>query len=125
LLSAVGLLMVAVVVPLAAVGYGLLLGIAVGGGATAGGVVWANYYGRRYLGSIRGVEGTIKMLAAALGPLPLAVAHDQSGSYLPGFLAFALLAALAAAAALAARGPKARPMAAPRLEARTQKPPVH
>jgi MFS family permease len=125
LLSAVGLLLLALLVPGAAVVYGLLLGIAVGGGSTAGGVVWAEYYGRRYVGSIRGVEGMVKMLAAAVGPLPLAVAHDQFGSYAPGFLAFALLAGLAAAAALGAHPPAAGGTSTSRPGADAQKPPPH
>lgn len=112
LFSAIGLLLTTLIVPAAAVGYGLLLGMAVGGVATAGGVVWVEYYGRRYVGSIRGIEGTVRMVAAALGPLPLAIAHDQFGSYLPGFLAFALMSSLAAGAALIAHAPGARPLSA-------------
>ena len=43
--------------------------------------IWPNYYGRRYLGSIRGAATTMMVAAAALGPLPFALGFDLTGSY--------------------------------------------
>lgn len=96
LVGAVGALASAPAFWPAAIAYGGLLGLAVGGKQTASGVIWANYYGPRHLGAIRGIEGTAKMAAAALGPLPLALARDATGSYLVGLGLFAALTSLAA-----------------------------
>ena len=43
--------------------------------------IWPNYFGRRYLGSIRGVAMMLMVLGSSLGPLPYGVAFDWFGSY--------------------------------------------
>ena len=45
------------------------------------GFLWANYFGRKHLGSIQGVGQTIGVIGASLGPLPLGVAYDIFGTY--------------------------------------------
>lgn len=73
-------------------------------GATAGlfhlvfGVVWADYFGRQNLGAIAGTGTTLVIAGSALGPLPLALAHEALGSY---DLALQVLALLPVALALA------------------------
>ena len=46
-----------------------------------GSVIWANYYGRKHLGSITGVTSMIITLGSSLGPMPMGVARDLLGSY--------------------------------------------
>jgi cyanate permease len=54
-------------------------------------VIWAIYFGRQHLGSITGLTTTILIAGAALGPMPLGVAHDLLGSYNQALTLFALL----------------------------------
>lgn len=58
---------------------------------TAGTVVWVNYYGRGNQGVIRGAAMSAMILAAALGPIPLAMANDRLGTYAPALVAFAVI----------------------------------
>jgi sugar phosphate permease len=67
-------------VPLALL-YGVLMGVNGGLSQTIGGVVWADYFGRRHLGAIAGLASTISVIGSALGPLPLGLARDLLGSY--------------------------------------------
>ncbi|MFN8443362.1 MAG: MFS transporter [Caldilineaceae bacterium] len=66
-----------------AVGYGMLSGLCSGSFRVIDAVVWAKYFGRRYLGAIRGVTmfGTIG--GTALGAYPLGWSVDRWGSYDP------------------------------------------
>ncbi|MDP7262427.1 MAG: hypothetical protein QF676_07505 [Dehalococcoidia bacterium] len=67
------------------------------------------YFGRRHLGSIRGVANFGTMTAAALGPLPLALSIDQTGSYTVGLIAYMALPPLCGIAALLAGKPRKLP----------------
>jgi len=44
-------------------------------------VLWPNYFGRMYLGSIRGAATVFMVLGSALGPLPFGVGYDLTGGY--------------------------------------------
>lgn len=68
---------------LGAVGFGVLMGLCSGSFRVIDSVVWAKYFGRRYLGAIRGVTmfGTIG--GTALGAYPLGWSVDHWGSYDP------------------------------------------
>ncbi|MCF7927208.1 MAG: hypothetical protein K9L74_06530 [Candidatus Izimaplasma sp.] len=44
-------------------------------------VVWANYFGRKYLGSIRGAATVLMVIGSALGPLPFGINYDLTGNY--------------------------------------------
>ena len=92
--------------------YGGMIGFASGFAMTISAVIWPNYYGRRSIGSIRGVATTVMVAAAALGPLLLSLGFDLTGSY-PTVLGIALvLPAACGVMAFAARppaGPKLRP----------------
>jgi MFS family permease len=84
--------------PVIAVVYAGLLGLQGGIIRTTGTVVWINYYGRLYQGAVRGLAMSIMVIAAAFGPLPLALAKDHFGSYqlaLGCFLVFPLIAGVA------------------------------
>jgi sugar phosphate permease len=64
-----------------AFGFGLIMGVQGGIGALVINVVYANYFGRRHLGSIAGLAATVQVAGSALGPMPLGIARDLLGSY--------------------------------------------
>ena len=90
-----------------AVLYGCLLGLQGGIIRTAGTAVWINYYGRQHQGAIRGVAMAAAVLAAAIGPLPLALCWDQTGSYRMALGVYAVLPLVAGLCVLSARRPLA------------------
>ncbi len=59
----------------------LFYGTAVAVQAVALNVLWPNYFGRLYLGSIRGAATVFMVLGSALGPLPFGVGYDLTGGY--------------------------------------------
>ena len=85
----------------------VLFGAAVGLNMVVQGVIWAQYYGWRFVGTIRGVVLPIAVLAGGLGA-PLAGAlRDASGSYRTSWLI--VLGACAVAGALIFRARPPRP----------------
>lgn len=44
-------------------------------------VAWPNYFGRFYLGSIRGAATVFMVIGSALGPLPFGISYDLTGDY--------------------------------------------
>ena len=86
--------------------YSALLGLHGGIIRSAGCIVWINFFGRKHQGAIQGMSMSIMVLAAALGPVPPALAHDLSGSYEPALWLFLVLPALAGIAVLSASPPK-------------------
>lgn len=85
--------------------YGAVLGLSMGFLMNSMQSVWPAYFGRKHLGSIRGITNFGTMTAAAIGPLPLAASFDLSGSYTAGLIIYMTLPPLCAAAALAAGNP--------------------
>ena len=73
-------------------------------------VLWAEYFGRRSLGTARGVGMPFTILFAAGGPVFFGALFDLTGSYDGSFLAF--MGALAGAAFLVTRIPSRPPGAA-------------
>ncbi len=61
--------------------YGILLGVMMGILSIAEGIIWPDYFGRRYLGGIRGITMMIMVIGSAFGPLPFGVAFDRFGGY--------------------------------------------
>ena len=59
----------------------LFYGASVAVQGVALGVIWPNYYGRQYLGSIRGAATVFMVLGSALGPLPFGIGFDLTGGY--------------------------------------------
>ena len=57
--------------------YGLSAGIQM----LALNVLWPDYFGRKYLGSIRGAATVFMVIGSALGPLPFGIYYDLSGNY--------------------------------------------
>ncbi len=58
---------------------------------TAGTIVWVNFYGRQNQGVIRGAAMSAMILAAAIGPMPLAMSNDTFGTYDPVLVAYVLI----------------------------------
>ena len=98
--------------PWQALVYGGMLGLGGGFSMTTNAVIWPNYYGRRHLGSIRGIVSTCMVGFAALGPLPFGLLFDLTDSYATAILVFLAMPTACAAAALLARPPQKRETAA-------------
>ncbi len=45
------------------------------------GVMWPNFFGRKYLGSIQGVATFFTVFGSGFGPLPFGMVYDKMGSY--------------------------------------------
>lgn len=91
--------------PLLAYVSAAMFGLGVGAMFTLLPVAWADLFGRRSFGAIRGIALAIQVLAQAAGPLLSGVLRDRTGSYDLSLSCFAALAALAAVAALLTRPP--------------------
>ena len=70
-------------------------------------LVWADYYGRQYLGTIRGVTMSVQVGGQALGPVIAGFMFDYLDSYRIPFAFFAVAVFLAGIMALAAKPPQA------------------
>ena len=84
----------------------VLFGAGVGLNMVVQGVIWAHYYGWRFVGTIRGVVLPLIVLAGGLSA-PLAGAlRDASGSYRVSWLAALVLCAVAGVLIFSARPPR-------------------
>ena len=61
--------------------YGGIMGVQMGIQAIIRGVVWPDYFGRKHLSTIRGVNMMAGVIGSALGPLPFGYAFDVFGGY--------------------------------------------
>ena len=86
-----------------AVVYVTVMGVAGGAHHIVQGVIWAHYYGRHGLGRVQGSAMTINFCASAVGPLPLAIFHDLTGTYTVGMLVMMALPVLSILALVKAR----------------------
>jgi MFS family permease len=68
-------------------------------------VAWPSYFGRKHLGSIRGVGFAVGVVGAAIGPIPFGLAYDLSGGYTPAIAGLLILPVVAAIAVTQARPP--------------------
>ena len=73
-------------------------------------VIWANYFGRSHLGTIRGVAHVGAIAFSAMGPLPFGFLFDLTDAYTMPVLIFLALPAVSAVAALMALPPQRRAM---------------
>lgn len=71
-------------------------------------LMWANYYGRNSLGSIRGVFLPVTQVTLAISPLFSGYVFDTAGTYAPAFLIFGLLFGFGMVAILLAKPPMQR-----------------
>lgn len=68
-------------------------------------VVWPNYFGRQYIGSINGIAMAVMVIGSALGPLPFGLFYDAFGGYDEVLWILLLLPALGILAAALATPP--------------------
>ena len=85
-----------------------LLGAGVGGLHTLLRIAWADYYGRRHLGSIRGVTLPVQIAGQACGPVIAGFMWDFRDSYYEAFMFFAIAVAVGAALVLYSTPPSRR-----------------
>ena len=83
-----------------------LFGSGIGGLLTLLPVAWADYFGRRNFGAIRGITLPAQVVGQALGPVLAGALYDVTGAYHVALAVFAALAAAAAMVVLAARPPE-------------------
>jgi MFS family permease len=81
LLAAMMILVQVMNSPVEAFSYAALLGLVSGGFRVMDAVVWAKYYGRLHLGSIKGATMIGVIGGTALGAYPLGLSLDYTGSY--------------------------------------------
>ena len=82
--------------PLMAYLYGITLGVFSGMMFTVTLVIYADYFGRNHLGSIRGIVSPIQQITNASGPLVASLAFDSTGNYTAILWAFAALTTVTA-----------------------------
>ena len=85
--------------------YAGILGFSMGFSQIVSPVIWANYYGRKSIGSIKGFVATIVVGSAAIGPFPLAWLVDYTGSYEKSVSLFIVLPILCIISAILAKPP--------------------
>ncbi len=86
----------------------LLLGIAAGGGMQLDNQAWADYYGRREIGTIMGYWNFFRVGFSSGGPLFAAWMFDLLGSYTVTFGIFAVFCLLAGIVLIFAKPPRKR-----------------
>lgn len=107
-LAAAGYSMIWIATPLHGYLSAALFGLGMGGVLTILPIAWADYFGRRSFGAIRGVALTVQVVAQASGPLISGILRDHTGDYVVSLWTFTALAAFAVLAALLTVAPKAR-----------------
>ncbi len=89
--------------------YAAVYGLGFGGFRVLENMLFANYFGRRRLGTIAGFAKPFHLLTNAAGPLLASLSFDLRGSYTPAFILFSLAYLFASIALLLATPPKRRP----------------
>ena len=100
----VGTLLVASSVPMVFL-FAVVYGVSVGGHAVLSSVVWADYFGREFVGTIRGALTPLTTGSIAIGPLLVGLGYDIAGSYLEVFLGLLALYLLGSVLILLAKPP--------------------
>ena len=93
--------------------YSAFFGFGLGGMLSVPPVAYADYYGRRSLGAIRGVAEPLTSGGQAVGAVAAGAAFDLTGNYQIAFVAFAILGALTMVMVQLARPPRYVPEAVP------------
>ena len=100
------LLLLAVDTPTLAIAWGVFYGFAQGGSVPLQRLAFADYFGRRHLGSIEGVARAVTNWTQAAGPIAASLAFDLTDSYRIIFIVFLVSNIAAAALAAIANPPK-------------------
>jgi sugar phosphate permease len=106
LLAAVMVLVLAVNSLTLVYAYGVLLGVMQGMSGMLTASVYAHYFGRRYLGEIKGMVTTILVGGTAVGPVLFSVGQDIFGSYQQPIWLLALIPAAIAMTAIFIKPPE-------------------
>lgn len=85
-----------------------LYGIGLGGGWVLQEIVWATYFGRVSLGTVRGLGILVTHAFGAAGAPFFGFVHDATGSYSSSFVAFVVALVISAILSLVARAPRLR-----------------
>ncbi|MDP2953731.1 MAG: MFS transporter [Chloroflexota bacterium] len=85
--------------------YAIAYGTGLGGIFTLEAVIFADYFGRNFLGSIRGFVLPFQTVGAAIGPLVSGLFYDLTGHYEGAFAIFAVGFGLSALLAFMAKRP--------------------
>ena len=101
-----------------AITYAIVFGLANASMHVNVGYLWADYFGRRHLGSIQGSGQTVLIVGASLGPLPFSLSLDFTGDYSAALMGSAVLAVLVALAAAAFLRYPRQPASEPGFETR-------
>ncbi len=91
--------------PVWLVAFATVYGLTRGAQSFVTSLAWADYFGRRAQGAIRGIASPFRHLAAAAGPVVGGVLYDATGNYRLAFAIFAASFAAGALVALVARPP--------------------
>ncbi len=83
-----------------------IFGLGIGGLITVPPIAWADYFGRKSYGAIRGVALTVQVGAQAAGPLIAGALRDTTGTYDASQLTLGAFGIAAALAALFAKPPR-------------------
>jgi OFA family oxalate/formate antiporter-like MFS transporter len=107
--SATGVLLIvlanrAELMPLLVIAF-LFFGVGFGGTIPISEFLWANYFGRRYLGAVRSSGMPFTVLFASPGPIAVAIYVDATDGYSGAFIGLALVYTLASAAVWVSRRP--------------------
>lgn len=84
----------------------LIFGLGMGGVLTVLPIAWADYFGRKSFGAIRGIALSIQVIAQASGPLLSGILYDTTGNYTLSLTVFAGLGSAAVLAAMLTGPPK-------------------
>ncbi|MCY4416710.1 MAG: MFS transporter [Chloroflexi bacterium] len=90
----------------------IVFGCSVGVGMIVHTYIFAEYYGRTFLGTIRGIVMPINLLSAGLGAPLVGYLHDYAGSYLPAWWTLLVIYGSCSALMLTALPPRRRDGAA-------------
>ena len=83
-----------------------LYGIGLGGGWVLQELVWATYFGRMSLGTVRGLGILVTHAFGAAGAPFFGFVHDLTGSYQSSFIAFVIALVISAFLSLTVRAPR-------------------
>ena len=85
--------------------FAILAGLFSTGSAPLSAQIWADYYGRGFLGSIRGITQSISLISSIMGPLLAAYLYDQLGNYTVAFWIYVITLAMGTALMSIAKPP--------------------
>lgn len=89
-----------------ALSFGVVYGLTRGSWAVVQSLLWADYFGRHFLGSIRGYTAPFQLISWLGGPIFAALVFDTTGSYAYAFMLFIASYILGAVMVLIASPPR-------------------